>query len=312
MVGATDRPEPAASGLRRSVRLNYRQRDRLSGYGFVAPQVIGFLIFVAGPILAVMWFSLNDWNLIVAELDFIGLGNYQAILQDREIGNVALNSVVFAAAYVPLNVGLGLLLAVAANRATRLVGVLRTMYFAPVVVSLVAWTIVFKFILQDRGVLNGALQIAGVDGPNWLREPAPALAMVIIVQVLKTAGLSMVIFLAALQGIPREVTEAARVDGATGWSLFRRITVPLISPFIFLTIVLSVINSIKSFALIQLLTEGGPGHATTVLAYYIYNQGFQRFEMGYASAVAVVLFVIVLGLTGAQFRLRQRWVYSEE
>jgi multiple sugar transport system permease protein len=136
--------------------------------------------------------------------------------------------------------------------------------------------------------------------------------MVVIVQVLKTAGLSMVIFLAALQGIPKEVTEAARVDGAGGFTLFRRITMPLISPFIFLVVVLSLINSIKSFALIQLLTEGGPGHATSVLSYYIYDQGFLRYEMGYASSIAVILFIVVLSLTAAQFAVRKRWVYSEE
>lgn len=308
----TDRPKSGKSPWRRPVGLTWRQRDAASGYGFIAPQFIGFTVFVLGPIAAVIWFSLHEWNLVVGNFDFVGLGNYSTMLSDPEVGHVALISLAFAFAYVPLNVGLGLLLAIAANRAIRSIGILRTLYFAPVVVSLVAWTIVFRFILQDEGVLNGLLRLAGVDGPNWLREATPALTMVIVVQVLKTAGLSMVIFLAALQGIPREVSEAARVDGASGWAVFRRITVPLISPFIFLVVVLSVINSIKSFALIQLLTDGGPGRATTVLAYYIYDQGFQRLEMGYASTIAVVLFVVVLTLTALQFGFRKRWVYSEE
>lgn len=292
-------------------RLTYWQKDAASGYGFVGPQLAGFSVFVLGPIVAVGWFALNEWNLIFGSQTFVGLGNFQRMLVDADIGQVALNSALFAAGYVPLNVALGLGFAIAVHRATRAVAFFRTLYFAPVVVSLVAWTIVWRFLLQDDGVLNGVLRLAGIDGPNWLREPDTALGMVIVVQVLKTAGFSMVLFLAALQAIPRELEEAARLDGASGWSLFRRITLPLIAPFVFLVTVLSVITSLKSFALIYLLTGGGPGKATMVLAYYIYEQGFRRFEFGYASALAVVLFGVVVLLTAGQFALRKRWVYSE-
>lgn len=294
-------------------RITYWQRDRASGYGFIGPQFLGFLVFVLGPILAVFWFSLHEWNLIFGNFEFTGLGNYQRLLTDPDFGPVAVNSALFAVGYVPLNVLLGLFSAVAVNRAVMGLAIFRTIYFAPVVVSIVAWTIVWRFMLQGDGVINGFIQLlTGSPGANWLREPDLALAWVVIVQVLKTAGLSMILFLAALQGIPREYEEAARVDGANARNVFFRITLPLITPFIFLVTALSVINSLKTFALIYLLTRGGPGNDTTVLAYYIYEVGFQRFEMGYASTLAVVLFVVVMALTVFQFALRKRWVYAEE
>jgi multiple sugar transport system permease protein len=182
----------------------------------------------------------------------------------------------------------------------------------PVVVSLVAWVIVWRFLLQSDGGINAILQlVAGVEGPNWLREPEWALAMVVLVQLLKNAGLAMVLFLAALQGIPTTLQDAARVDGAGRVAEFRNITLPLITPFIYLVSILAVIAALKSFSLIFLMTRGGPGSATTVLAYYIYKQAFEFYRMGYASALAAVLFALVLGLTVAQFLTRKRWVYSE-
>ncbi len=308
--------EQREGGLRARLSLpslNYWQRDRASGYGFIGPQLAGFLVFVLGPILAVFWFSLHEWNLVFGTFEFTGLGNYARLTSDPEFGPVALNSVLFAFGYVPLNVVLGLAAAVAVNRAVLGLALFRTMYFAPVVVSIVAWTIVWRFMLQGDGAINGIVQVlTGEPGANWLREPGYALVWVVIVQVLKTAGLSMILFLAALQGIPREYEEAARVDGAGSLGVFLRITLPLITPFVFLVTALSVINSLKTFALIYLLTRGGPGNATTVLAYYIYEQGFQRFEMGYASTLAVILFIVVMGLTALQFAMRKRWVYAEE
>jgi multiple sugar transport system permease protein len=305
-----ERPRPG-SARTRPLGLTYWRRDAASGYAFIAPQAFGFGLFVLLPILIVGWYSLHEWNLINGNFDFIGSGNYGRLLSDPEIGPVALASTLFALGYVPLNVFLGLGAALAVNRATLAVGLFRTMYFAPVVVSLVAWAIVWRFLLQNDGALNGFLLMVGVDGPNWLREPLWAMAMVVVVQVLKTAGLSMVIFLAALQAVPRELEEAALVDGASGGQVVRRITLPLITPFIFLVVILSIITSLKSFALIYLLTRGGPGNATSVLAYYIYETGFQRFDMGYASAIAVVLFGVVLVLTAGQFLIRKRWVFDE-
>jgi multiple sugar transport system permease protein len=300
-----------AAGLSRFVP-SYWQRDALTGYGLIAPQVLGFLVFVAGPILAVFWFSVHDWHLVQRNFDFRGLGNYTDTLRDPLMGSVVRNSLIFVLGYVPLNVGLGLVMALAVNRAIRGITLFRTLYFIPVVVSLVAWTIVWRMILNNEGALNGYLASFGIDGPNWLREDDLAMLSVIVIQILKNAGLSMVLFLAALQGIPQDLTDAARVDGADGRRVLRHITIPLITPFIFLATVLAVITALKSFSLIFLTTGGGPGEATTVLAYYIYEVAFATFEMGYASALAVLLFGCILAVTVVQFLGRKRWVVYED
>lgn len=302
---------PRRSGPRRRGP-SYKARDAATGVLFVLPQVVGYTIFVAIPIVSVAWYSLHDWNLVRGNFDFIGFDNYLRILSDPEMGDVGFATVVFAVGFVVLNVGLGLVLALATNQARRGTTALRTIYFAPVVVSLVAWTLVFRFILQDEGVLNAVLSWVGIDGPTWLREPLPALASLIMVDVLKSAGLSMVILLGALQGIPSSVGEAARMDGASSWRIFRSITLPLIAPFIFLDIVMSLIVSVRSFALVDLLTSGGPGSSTRILPYYIYTQGFERNDMGYASSLAMVLMVAVLAVTVVQFAMRRRWSYLED
>ncbi len=297
---------------RRSLLPGYWQRDALVGAAFVSPQALGFLLFVLGPIVAIGWFALHDWDVIFGTFDFVGLENFQAMLTDRNLPTVVGASVIFAFGYVPLNVGLGLLLAVAINKVVRGGGLLRTIWFIPVAVSVVAWALVWRMMLQDNGVINGALASLGVDGPNWLRDEGWSIAMVVVVQVLKDLGFSMIIFLAAIQGIPAELEEAARIDGAGGRQVFRHVTVPLVTPFIFLMIILSIITSIKSFALIFLLTRGGPGYDTTTIPFYTYQKAFQEFDMGYASALAVVLFLIVMVLTGAQFSIRRRWVVYED
>ena len=165
--------------------------------------------------------------------------------------------------------------------------------------------------LQDNGGVNGLLAAAGVDGPNWLRSDGTAMVSVIVVQVFKNVGLNMVLFLAALQGVPQELYEAARVDGASRWRTFWRITMPLISPTILLTSIITVVGSLQVFAQIAILTQGGPGTSTTVLVYYLYQQAFQFHAFGYGSTLSVLLFAIVLVLTVVQWQLRRRWVHHE-
>ena len=178
--------------------------------------------------------------------------------------------------------------------------------------SLVAWTIVWNFLLQDNGGINSILRTVGVDGPNWLRGDTTALLSVVVVQVLKNVGLNMVLFLAALQGVPASLLEAAQIDGAGAWRRFRSIILPMISPTVLLTSIITVSGSLQVFAQIQILTGGGPSNHTNVLVYYFYQQAFQNHDFGYGSALAVVLFVIILGLTLLQWRLRKRWVFLEQ
>lgn len=297
---------------RASWRLTYWQRDSLEGIAFVSPQLVGFLLFVVGPVLAIGWFALHEWNIIYGTFEFVGTANFEAMLRDPSLPTVVGASILFAAGYVPLNVCLGLLAALAVSKASHAAGAMRTIYFIPVVVSAVAWALVWRFMLQDEGAVNGFLGMVGIDGPNWLRDSGWAIGMVVFVQVLKDIGFSMVIFLAALQGIPPEYEEAARIDGASSRRVIWHVTLPLITPFIFLIVVLSIISSIKSFALIFLLTRGGPGYDTTTIPFYIYQKAFQEFDMGYASALAVILFAVVMVLTAGQFAMRKRWVFNEE
>jgi len=289
-----------------------RRRDHLAGYLFVAPQLIGSALFVLLPLGLVGYYSLHEWNVLADTFSFVGAENYRALAGDPNLGPVLRATAGFSAGLVVLNLGLALLLAVLLNQRLRGTVVFRTLFFSPVVVSLVAWTIVWRFLLQDNGGINGALDLAGVGGPNWLRGDGTAMLSVIVVQVIKNVGLNMVLFLAALQGVPADLHEAARVDGASAWTRFRRITVPMISPTILLTSIITVVGSLQVFAQIAVLTQGGPGTSTTVLVYYLYQQAFQFHHFGYGATLSVLLFLIVLALTVVQWQLRKKWVFHEQ
>lgn len=282
--------------------------DPFYGYLFVLPQLLGFFVFVLGALGAVFVFSLQDRNLLSGAVSFAGLDNYrQMVANDPLFAQVLLNSLVFTAGLVPLNVALALALALLLDRHLRGRALFRGLFFAPVVTSAVAWAIVWRFLLQgEQGTLNQTLRVVGLEGPNWLREPEWAMASVIVTRVLKNVGLNMVIFLAALQSLPRDCLEAARVDGANARNLIRHIVLPLLAPTTFLVTVITVIGSLQVFDHIVLMTEGGPSNSTMVLVYYVYYQGFRAFETGYASALAVVLFAVALGLTILQWKLRSR------
>jgi multiple sugar transport system permease protein len=287
------------------------RRDAVAGYLFVAPQLIGTLVFVLIPLGLVFWYSLHEWNVLANSFNFVGDANYQQLLRDPSLPKVLTASAIFSGGLVLLNMSLALLLAVLLDQKLRAIVVFRTLFFSPVVVSLVAWTIVWSFLLQNNGGINGFLQMFGITGPNWLRNPSTAMLSVIVVQVFKNVGLNMILFLAALQGVPRELYEAARVDGASPWKQFRRITVPMISPTILLTSIITIVGSLQVFAQIAVLTQGGPGVSTTVLVYYLYQQAFQFHFFGYGSTLSILLFLIVAVLTFVQWQLRKRIVFYE-
>lgn len=293
-----------------------RRRDELAGWLMVAPQLAGIVAFVIVPLGLVVWYSLHEWNVLAGSFTFIGADNYTALADDQQLGPVLRATGLFSAGLVVLNLSLALFLAVLLNQKLRGTVVFRTLFFSPVVVTLVAWTIVWGFLLQDNGGVNALfhvlrLDVLGIDGPNWLRSGGTAMASVIVVQLFKNVGLNMVLFLAALQGVPAELYEAARIDGASAWARFRRVTVPLISPTILLTMILTIVGSLQVFAQIAVLTQGGPGTSTTVLVYYLYQQAFQFHHFGYGATLSLLLFLIVLVLTVVQWRMRRRWVFHE-
>jgi multiple sugar transport system permease protein len=302
-------------GLRKSGILRrgtLRQREAIYGYAFVAPQLIGFVLVVLLPLIAVFMYSTQQRNLLSGAVTPVGTDNYEFMVEsDPFFTKVLQNSLIFTAGLVPPNVILALFLAMLLNQKLRGIIFFRTLFFAPVITSAVAWAVVWRFLLQENSGINSLLALIGIDGPNWLREPNWAMASVIATRVLKNVGLNMIIFMAALQNIPQDYNDAARVDGANLFQRARYITVPLLSPTIVLVVLITIVGSLKAFDHILLMTDGGPANATNVLVYYIYFQAFKIFQTGYASALAVVLFAITFALTIAQWLVRRRFSYNE-
>lgn len=290
-----------------------KRRKAIYGYAFIAPMMIGFLLFMAGPIVAAGWYSLTSYSLLQPS-EFVGMDNYVEILSKDDAFWVTLrNTLYFSAGLIPLNLLLALSLALLLSSKLRGIGLFRTAIFTPVVTSIIIWAIVWKYIFAtDAGLLNQVLHFFGIKGPAWLYDKDLAMPVVIVTSVLKKVGMNMVIFLAALQDVPKMYYEAATIDGASKWKRFTAITLPMISPALFLTLIITLIGSLKVFSQIVVMTDGGPGTSTSVLVYYIYKLAFKNYELGYASAVAFVLFFLVLALTVVQWKLRKRWVHHEE
>ncbi|WP_139994105.1 carbohydrate ABC transporter permease [Paenibacillus paridis] len=289
------------------------RRNNWYGYLFISPMMLGFLCFLAGPILYAFALSFTDYSLL-HPASFVGLDNYAQLMgKDPLFWKTVGNTLYFSAGLIPLNLLLALSLALMLNQKLPGTGLFRTAIFTPVVTSIVVWAIVWKYVFAtDAGLLNQILGYFGIQGPAWLYDTALVMPVVIVVSVLKKVGMNMVIFLAALQDVPSMYYEAATIDGASKWRQFHSITLPMIAPSIFLTLIITLIGSLKVFSQIIVMTEGGPGTSTYVLVYYIYQLAYKVFDIGYASAVAFILFFLVLVLTLVQWMLRKRWVHHEQ
>ena len=300
---------PPARAIRASS--TQRRQEALAGWGFVLPYALGMLIFILGPLVAVLAISLTNWSLLDTP-KFVGGANYLKLLSDRDfLGSLAVTGL-FTLGILVLNITVALALANLMNLRLRGISAFRTLIFSPVVMPVVAWALVWKFLLQPQGPVNTSLQGLGMTDANLLLAPGTALGTVIVIEVIKSVGLNAVIFLSALQGVPGEILEAARLDGATRWQVYRRVILPLISPTFFLVFVITLIGALKVFTPIWVLTGGGPSNATTTLLVYMYKQGFGFFDFGYASVIATVLFVLILVTTVLQWNLRRRLVFYEE
>lgn len=299
---------------RAAYRLTIRQREWLTGYLFLAPWIVGFTVFVAGPTLASLALSLTRYDVLRPPV-FIGLGNYlRAFGGDPQFWGSLLKTIYFALLMVPAAITAALGLALLLNRPSRGVAVFRAAYFMPHLVPIAAAAVIWLWILDPRyGPLNAFLAWLGIDGPGWLTSTEwaiPGIAMIAL--WMAAGGNTMIIFLAALQGVPRELHEAARIDGAGAWHRFRHVTLPMISPALFFNLILAVIAALKVFTIPLVATGGGPAYATYFYALHVYKQGFEFFNMGYAAALAWILLVFVMTLTWIQFRLRRRWVHFED
>lgn len=290
-------------------RWSLARRETTTFYLCILPWLMGVLLFVLGPMAASLGVSLTRWDLL-SSARFVGLRNYGKLLQrDPLVWQSLKVTAIYTAAYVPLELIGGLALALLMNRPLRGIGLFRTIFYLPSVLPGVAFVVLWMWILHpEAGLINSTLALVGIQGPRWLVDPDWALWALVLMSMWGL-GRSMVLYLAGLQGVPRQLHEAAAMDGAGAWRTFWSVTLPMLSPTIFFNLVLSVISTFQTFTSAYVSTDGGPLDSTLFYVLYIFRQAFQFLDMGYASALAWVLFVIVLALTLLIVRTARVWVY---
>ena len=273
-------------------------RDNMWGYAFIMPMLVGFLIITVAPVITTFVYSLTDKNMMSRTTSFIGLQNFIDLFKDRTFRSTLWQTLEFTLLLIPSN--LLLTLGLAALLKDKFKGV-------------VVWGVLWRYIFQtDNGLINSMLQIFGITGPQWLMNVKLAIPISVFVTLVKGLGMNMVIFIGAMLDVPPEYYEAADLDGATKWQQFWKITIPNIAPSIFLVLIMTTIGSLKVFGQVKNLTNGGPGTASYVMVFYIYEMAFRSYKFGYASAISVVLFLMIVGLTILQWNTRKRWIHYED
>jgi ABC-type sugar transport system permease subunit len=305
-----------AAGRRRQPR-----GDVVSGYLLISPAMVLLIVFILIPALWIFWLSFQRWDLISGTSDYIGTANYQRLLLRDDVFHKAFwQTLYFVAGTVPTSMALGLFLAVLLNRTMPFRDFLRTLIFTPYVMPIVSTALIFSFIYHpDVGVLNAALQALGLPKVAWLDSPQAIMPAIILYSVWQHTGYNTVIFLAGLSNLPPELDEAARVDGARAWTRFWQVTWPLLSPTTYFVLLINMIASFKVVQPILIFTGGvgslasigggGPDKAAETIGYYLYVQAFAFFHAGYAGAISVVLFLIILVITGIQMGVLSRRVF---
>ena len=271
---------------------------------FLLPTIAVLGVFNFYPALYSLFLSLFKWNGLNPQREFVGLGNYQQLFQSAEFWNALRVTLIYAAEVTLIALALGLLVAFLLNQSIQGQALYRVLYFLPVITPTVASGVVWRYLFDPtQGAINRGLAQVGMHGPAWLNDPSWALFSVILVGVWKRVGFNMVVYLAALQGIPRSYYEAAEMDGAGAWQQFRYITVPLLATTTFFLVVTALIDAFQVFDLICVMTSGGPLGSTDVVGYYLYRYGFRYSQLGFASAIAYVMFALIFLVTVVQFRL---------
>ncbi|MGF1645155.1 MAG: carbohydrate ABC transporter permease [Thiotrichales bacterium] len=288
-----------------------REHEGRVAFWFLAPALGMILVFFFLPVLGALLLSFTDFDIYaigdLAVLRFVGFDNYLRLLADPLFWQALLNTGYFVAIGGPLSVGVSLGAALLVNaRLTRFKALFRTVLFVPVITTLVAVAVVWRYLYHARsGLLNHGLAQLGLDPVDWLGDPHWAMPAIILLAVWKNFGFNMVIFIAGLQSIPQRLYEAARIDGASGWQQFRFITLPLLAPTFLFVAVMTLIGYFQLFAEPYVMTQGGPENATLSVVLLMYQEGFRWWNIGYASALAFVLFLIILAVTWLQLRLRR-------
>lgn len=281
-------------------------------YLFLSPALLIYGSFFVFPFVFSLYLSFMQWNLVSPNKEFVGIRNYVALFGDPVFWISLKNTVLYVLGTVPLSMIFGLAMAVLVEATGRFKEVYRFLFFIPVVASIavvsIVWTLLFS---PNNGWIGNVLEVFGLEGPNWLNDPKWAMWALIIVGVWKAMGYNMVLYIAGLKGIDRQLYEAAQIDGAGKWMQFRTITLPLLSPVTFFVMVVSIINSFQVFATIHIMTQGGPNNATNVLVYEVWQEAFQFFDIGKASALSMVLFLLVLVITVIQIRMTESRVHYQ-
>ncbi len=305
-----DKTKPSGWAEVKRAFTGLRRGETIAGYLFLLPNFAGFLVFMLFPIFFAFYIMLTDWSLAKPP-EFIGLKNFETMVNDRLFWKSLSNSFYYTFIAVPTGIFIAFWLALALNRKMRGIIFFRTVYFLPQITLTVAAATVWRWIYQPEiGMINHALEWFGIDGPKWIHDTRWAMPSVIIMSNWQGIGFAMLILLAGLQGIPEEFYEAAAIDGASSWQRMRFVTLPMLSPAIFFVVVTSLIGAFQAFDQFFVLTQGGPADATTPLTLYIFNNAFKFFKMGYGAALAAVLFVIILIITIIQWHLARRWVFG--
>ncbi len=290
-----------------------RRRDAISAYLFLSPALLLFLVFIAGPLLGAIVLSFLEWSLL-GSATFVGLDNFGQLFSDPVALKAIGNTFVFTFWSIVLHIGFGLLLALAVNRAmpAALSYFLRTAYFFPVLVSWAAVALIWNYILDPNfGFITYYLANLGLPAPNFLIDPQWAMPAIIFVDLWRTIGFTFIILLAGLQGIPAQLYEAAKVDGAGAFQRFWNITIPMLSPTLFFATIITFIGAFQIFEPMFIMTGGGPNDTTLSIVQHIYEVGFRQFQMGYAAALALVVFLVIMLVTLIQLGLGRYWVHYD-
>jgi multiple sugar transport system permease protein/alpha-1,4-digalacturonate transport system permease protein len=298
---------PSAPPPPRNPRTSLKLRNALVGWTFILPNFLGFAVLTLGPVLALFYFSLTNWN-IFGNAEWVGLDNFAKLVGDKSFHTALGNTFYYAALHIPLTIVVSLCLALLLNQKLRGAAFFRTVAFFPYITSIVAVAVVWNMLFSPEfGPINQFLGLfVQGDLPGWTVSKDWVMPAVIIVGTWKDMGYYMLLFLAGLQTVPGELHEAARIDGANAWQRFWNVTLPCLRPTMFFVTVMVTIQSFKVFDLILVMTDGGPGQASLVLSQYIWQKGFEQFQLGYASSVAVVLFLICISVTVVQFLYNKR------
>lgn len=290
-----------------------RRQEAFWAYLLLSPAIVLFLVFIAGPLIGAIILSFYKWDLLTPA-HYVGIANYRELRHDTKLWQAVRNTFVFSFWSLVLHIGVGLILALMVQRAIPgvLKYVFRTSVFFPVIMSWAAVSLIWLYILDPNyGFINYYLDKVGIPTKSWLLMPDTAMPALILIDLWKTVGFTFILLLAGLQSVPDHLYEAAKIDGAGSWRRFIDVTIPMLSPTLFLTAVLTFIGAFQIFDPMFIMTGGGPLGKTDTVVLHIYNTGFKRFEMGYASAMAIIVFLIILAMTLIQLRLSRHWVFYD-